>query len=478
MAVKRFEMETTTSLNIMRNNFNSVLKNMDKLGYSNYLKNNYFKSKLKRGGGVNIISKWYNADDDTIPGSPDDYDGLATGTNAKFYDDGHFAVKNNVILGQHFIITNAERLSNNGVFTVSTFFLKGYGTLDVGLSLQYWDTVAVTWTNITALSTRSEVITNTYDDPSAYYGLNGTANKVIFGQVTNTYNLSSNTTYEDAQYFRVILTAPNEAYWKVLMNTVSYFGSIDVASFVKNYDEEKSVLTYDETAGDYYYTTDGQDKVYLSSGKYILSVGDYGVYTTIQDALDSIAEDHTNYGNARIIYLTSDVTLGGDLSIPSNIKIFGNGYKIKCDGNTISIRGTGGGVFAKTNISIENVKFDYADSSAVVAESMIDLYYAENIRFTDCYVDGNFLYSGNIVAINLCDKINLGFTEFKNYGYNTTLAEGYGIYITNSTKSNINIQSLVLNGASDYSPTALIGVYVDSATCADVNVNVQTFDEV
>lgn len=478
--MKRFTMETTTSVNNMRSHFNEVLTHLDKFGYNNFLKNNVFKNKLISTTYGTLLADWYNPDE-TVPAVFDTviavdnlpYRGTKEASNLyKFYDDGSFAIKNTKKIAQLLTITDAERLANDGRFNLTLFMLKGETFDSADINLYYWDGAA--WQLITELDNISETISDTYAD--TYYDVDGATSDILYTQTTKVYDLSDSATYNSTTAFKVVIENAEVHAWTILCDMKAYFGNMDAASFVKNMENDESIFTYDTTAGDYYYSSDGQDKIYLSSGKYLITVGTHGQYATIKEAIDSIDLDGHS-GDSRIIYLTSDITLDQDTTFSNtlgyNITIMGNGYSITCDAAKVfGIIGGSVGTEVK-NITMDNVKFIIA--SDAISTIPIVIQYAENITFRNCYADGNFLVT-NLMTLDNVIKSNINFTEFKDYGAGATKT-GKGITVTNSANSNVNIQSLVLNGGTTYSPTDLIGVYVDSDSCVGVTTTIQNFNE-
>jgi len=495
--MKRYEIEHTTTINNIKNLYNEFVKSMDLLGYTNLLKNNYFKNKLKNAqyGDPSennvILSKWINPD----PSEPT-YDGcIIDGDDYKYLTADNytdiFGINSGKELSQEISFNDLERLSNNGTLNLSLFFIKENDDAhDLTIRLQKSLDDGVNWADITdILDTNTSTIAGEFTDSTGYfYSIN---DKFIFRQYSVIYNLYNDYYYRYAEttneiLFRVVIknesTSPD--IYKYLQNALCYFGRTDASSFVKNVGEENNIFQYDDVAGDYYYTTDGIDKVYLSSGKYILTVGTYGQYPTIQDAIDSIANDNSSFGSDRIIFLTSDLTLTENTIFIDTIgtgnfgiTLMANGHSLTIDNDAFlfNIKGTDGTHLVK-NITIENLRF--VIGSGITSTTIpIKIQYAENITFKNVYVDGDFKVSRIIDIDNLYDS-NIHFTQFKNYGYGVTASKsGYGIYMDNSEVNNIKVQHMILVGDGSYTyPDTLIGIYTYT-NCVNNEISIQYFEE-
>jgi len=472
--MKRYEMEQTTTINNIRSNLNEVLKNLDKFGYSNFLKNNYFKNKLAYGADT-LLGNWFDPDlntDDTQSGW--DYVGVKTEADKyKFYTDNSFALMRTApaterSVAQFISFTDAERLANDGRFNLSVFFIKSLDSENLDITLEYYSALN-TWTEVTELDTVSEEISTDYVNS---YDLDGAAANMVYIQTTKVYDISDVAVIGGGtEQLRVKITTTDTAEWKILCNTVAYFGNMDASSFIRNNNSSSEIFTYDTDANDYYYTTDGKDKVYLSSGKYIITVGEYGQYNTLNLAIASIANDNSSFGNSRIIYLTNNTALTTNVSIPSNVTIMGNGYSIDTLTFTLNVKGASGEANLIKNVNIENVLFT-STTNANNAINMILLEYAKNCSLKNCKLDGDFRFT-NPVKINNCDECDIHFFQFSDYGEGGT-PTGKGIYLTTCTCNKLYIQNLLLSVTG--SSTDLFGVELGIG-CSDNEISIQHFEE-
>lgn len=515
--MKRYEIENTTSVNNIKTIHNELVKNMDGIGYTNLLRNNYFKTKLKNDDTDSevIISRWRD-DADNNPETV--FNGTEVdGTDFKYLtsttNENMFGINTNKSIYQEITFSDLERLSNTGVLNLKLFFVKeSNDSNDLTITLEMNVDDGTTWDTTTVINpidtTNSTIIAGVFADTNAdYYD---DIDSFVFVQQSVSFNLKDDATYKYStvgQKFRVVINNPTGSEYKYLMNSIAYFGNSDASSFVKNIDDNSSSVSYDETNGEYYISNDGQDKVYLSANKYILTVGDRATYSTIKEAIDSInttEPDESNWGDERIIYLTSNIILDATESIPSGIIIMGNGNTINCGTHKLSISEvddvTIKDLTITTAVSSATSQILYINEARNINFHNVDVTYtgtthntgtpyvyitattvSEYINFYNCSVDTN-KYIKYPIHVDSCQFGNFDFRELSNIGdYNSSgdTWTGWGIYVSgdssNYSKYNrIKVGLIQASGANSY--TDLIGIEL-TEYCIYNDVEILNYDE-
>ncbi len=514
--MKRYEIENTTSINNIKTVYNELVKSMDGLGYTNLLRNNYFKTKLRNddaGTSDVIISKWL--DNSLVGGSEEVFDGTEVTGSAFLYLDSTnnediFGIATDNEIYQEIQFNDIERLMQNGVLNLKLYFIKKTDdTDDCTITLEKTDDTTdwgtTTTLNSYVIDSESVVIGGEYTDTEDYY-YTGNSNFVLV-QYNISYNLLDDTTFRYTETnnikYRILISNPAGSSTKYLMNAVAYFGNSDAGAFVKNTDDNSGNINYDEEIGEYYLTNDGQDRVYLSANKYFITVGDRGTYQTIYEAIETLDDDESVWGNSRIIYVTSDVNLGGNVSLVKGIRIEGNGYQIDCEGyklsinvdnvtiNSVDFTGTGNtgtileiGTTATANYTtIQNCTFTFTGTvgtNPLINCGSSGTAYMNYAQFIKCSITGNY-YHPTLVKINQCKHNDVYFDYFAKYGNDSTLVTGIGIYLLGGTNqntqfNNIKINYMSLTGATAYSETSLVGIDVGDY-CSYNNIEVMQFNE-
>jgi len=475
--MKRYEIEGTTSVNNIKTVYNELVKSMDGLGYTNLLRNNYFKTKLRNDDTTSgdIVSQWRDNENNI---SEAEYNGThVDGTNFLYLsgdnNDDVLGIATDNEIYQEVQFNDVERLMQTGVLNLKLFFIKNASDSDdLTITLESTDD-DTDWSSTTTLGSyvidsESVIVAGEFTDAEAFYYAGGDQT-FVYTQYNISYNLIDDLfRYVDTTNnlkFRVLISNPSGASTKYLVNTLAYFGRSDASSFVKNIDDNSGSIQYDETIGDYYYTADGEDKIYLSSGKYFITVGDTGQYTTLESAVASLSADSEAHGNSRVMYITSDLALEADVEIPSNITIMGNGYELDVDEFKIDISGSDAGDNAKKNINVNDLNIVTGESGAITTTA-ITMVYCNRVNFNNCTIDGKYKYNGNLIDVNYCDNCTLDLKELKNYGYNDgDDVIGYGIYMDNTNNTEVTINKMILETSTGTkSATLLIGVFLNT-TC-------------
>lgn len=490
---KRYEIDNSVSINNLRTSFNEVLNKLDAPGYSNLCSNNYFKTKLLHYNINKIISKWR---DYSIPAT--DYDGVLvdnnsfksdyTGVNANI-----FAIKNASIY-QELNYNQVERLSSSGVLTISLFYVSSTAdNTNATIKLQRYSGSA--WADVNEATYLENLANNLIKQMPGVIGTEF-PDYLYYRMVSKLYNVSSS--YFDVDpvtnegKLRIVITNPHATKYKILVNALAYFGSMDGASFVKNQGNESSLIRYDETKGEYYISNDGEDDISLTTGKYIITVGTRGTYATLEDALNSLTEDNNSVANDRIIFLTSSITLTQDIPAsmfpysmanPGYITILGNGNTINLNNGTtnyyleipsytsiqdviFSVGGTNDITVLKcltsaNYITFKNVRLDVTRDA--IGDTPLVLFTRlnnSNIHFSEiCYATAQNLDGGRLYTIKFtggkCNVIEINnITRFGKY---TTTGStkyistniGYGLYLENVTNvENFQFNKIYINTAN------------------------------
>lgn len=463
---KRYELDNTSSINNLRNNFNDYLKKLDWVGYTNLIKNCSLKTRVLRDKSPLTygLSRWT---DDT---EGDDF--IVYGSNVATeltWDNDHTALPTLTTaeqIYQKFYFTELEKFSNNGILTLTVFFVSPSGKPGISATLQQRTADGANWGAWADLS--SSYIYNTYnpqkiagDFSSADYYSGADFSLYEKTTLYNLYALKSPTsddtevTLGNVQYrvklYSSLVSSGKENY---ILNVLSYFGSTDSASFVKNADEEDSHIYYDEDLGDWFITTDGSDKVSLSSGKYLITVGARGTYSTLYDAIDSIGDDASELaGDSRIIFFTSDTTETANITMPTNITVYGNGYSVNLADKYITLNnnnsfenlnfnntGTGYLLIAngKSRIKIENSTINGVAVGASTSPfvSLTDVTDSDFKNIT-IYNKADTYNRENLIIMSGCQKVNMYIYEMKSFGIiSGATIVGSGIYIENSVTNN------------------------------------------
>jgi len=482
---KRYEIDNSVSINNLRTSFNEVLKKLDGLGYNNLCENNYFKSKLLNSGANKIISKWRNLS----LGTPALYDGVLIDNN--YFKSNYTGVNSNVFairnssVYQELEYNQVERLSSEGVLTISLFYVSpSNDTTNALIKLQrYNGNVLNTWTDVDEGLFLQNTSHNLVKQMPGTIGTDF-PNYLFYRMTSKIFNVSStyfdiDATTEEGK-LRMVVNNSSATYYKILVNALSYFGSMDGASFVRNKDDYDSLIKYDETKGEYYLTNDGQDSISLSTGKYFLTVGTRGTYATIEDALESIALDNSSIKNDRIFYLLDTISLTKAIQYyvwpapeGGNITILGNGNQINTNGYYISLPSNttiDNVIFNVTGIetplinhtpaqyiTLKNIKFN-VESSAPAADTPLihfvdvsnsqihisDINYATpNPLTTDFGRRYTLHFRGGKSNDIKIDNINR-FGKFE-YGTSAWTNSGYAIYLENYISGGININNFQFN---------------------------------
>ena len=509
--MKRYEIENTTSINNIKTIHNELVKSMDGIGYTNLLRNNYFKTKLRNDDTTTdvIISRWR---DETDIAAEKDYNGTEVDGTEFVYltttnNENIFGINADNSIYQEFTFSDLERLSNTGVLNLKLFFVKeSNDSDDLTISLQMTG-AATTWaskTTITPIETStSTIIAGEFIDTEGdFYDV---SDNFVYTQQSVSFNLKDDATYKYStvgQKFRVVINNPAGSEYKYLMNSIAYFGNSDASSFIKNIDDNSSSISYNETKGEYYLSNDGQDSVYLSANKYIVTVGERATYETLSEATASVTGDDDSYGNERIFYLTSDSSLTGNVRLTQGMTIMGNGNNINCGNYQVGINSdnvkildtnfnaTGstalevGLTTTASNITLTNVSFARSGAGATTTPFIRTGYTddathrMENSVWTNVSVRGNLMHNLLITLVNGKHN-NLQFTTITEFGASTGSLSGSGIYMIGVSATDLaehNTIKVDKFSLSEEGTATLYGINLDDF-CSNNSIEVTEFDE-
>lgn len=515
--MKRYEIENTTSINNIKNVYNELVKSLDCMGYTNLLRNNYFKNKFYNREGVQaedyiLLAKWR----DYSIAPPAEYDGtIIDGTNFKFLEstineDTFGILTASKSIYQIITFNELERMSHNGILNLSLFFVKkSTDTTNASITLEYSLDNWTTPVPLVPIDNSTEVVAGEFTE-TATEDFYTAGDKFVFSQNYVSYNIKDDATFKYVTttheiQFRVVITNPATAGAKYFVNALAYFGRSDASSFVKNIDDAKSGIEYDSSNGEYYISTDGQDKVYLSVNKYFLTVGTRGSYATINDAIATILLDDSSSSNDRIIYLTSDTVETADVVIPDNVSIIGNGHTVSCGTaykvtiNSVSNIHIKDVIFKSVKllnaqilsmgttglcsyVVFENCQFLYTEVTHTNNKSNVPFVQIGNVsqdyiqycKFINCYVQTGVKTGGTIYGFmhDPAMQITAKYSEFdfnivKNFGYYNSTAhtwDGSGIYMVGS-----NTPMYCIDNKLSVKMISLIGFATLDASIANTN---------